>query len=146
MTSIAPADYAKQLHFDAPGEKVLGALTSPDGLASWWAPVTGCGTEDGELQFTFGPGQTLVVHVAEASYSAVRWQVTACDFMPDWVGTSPTFVLGPWGAAGTELRFRHEGLRPQLECYETCWAGWDHYLPSLQAYVESGAGWPIVGE
>ena len=44
--------------------------------------------------------------------------------------------------AGTELRFRHHGLTPQLECFEMCLAGWTHYLASLVDYVDRGTGTP----
>ncbi|MDQ2874979.1 MAG: hypothetical protein M3Y33_09385 [Actinomycetota bacterium] len=39
--------------------------------------------------------------------------------------------------------FRHEGLSPQLECYDMCRAGWDQYLPSLRDYLETGTGTPF---
>jgi len=35
------------------------------------------------------------------------------------------------------------GLRPGLDCYRLCSAGWDHYLASLAAYAETGAGQPF---
>jgi uncharacterized protein YndB with AHSA1/START domain len=137
-------DYAKQIHFSAPPEKVFDALTTLTGLASWWAPVTGSGAEGGELCFSYGAGQTLVVHVEEAHRpSTVVWHVESCNVVPDWVGTSPAFTVTPSGAGGSELTFRHEGLGPQLECYDQCRAGWDHFLPSLHDYVESGTGAPI---
>jgi uncharacterized protein YndB with AHSA1/START domain len=151
MTPItsAPAvttDYTKQIQFSAPPEKVFDALTTVAGLASWWVPVTGSGTAGGELRFAFGAGQTLVAHVQEASRpSTVVWHVESCNVAPDWVGTSPTFTVSRSAEGGSELTFRHEGLGPQLECYDQCRAGWDHFLPRLQAYVESGAGAPIRG-
>ena len=150
MTPIAPApgidpaaaDYAKQIHVDAPREKVFDALTTLTGLASWWAPVTGSAAEGGELRFTFPPG-IKVLHVEEATPSTVIWNVTSCDFQPDWVGTTLTFTLSPSGTEGHELQFRHEGLLPQLECYDQCSVAWgDHFLPRLQRYIESGTGSP----
>ena len=142
-TAPATTDYVKEIHFTAPPEKVFDALTTLTGLASWWVPVTGSGAEGAELRFTFGAGQTLVAHVQEANRpSTVIWHVMFCDVEPDWVGTSPTFTLTPAGDGGSELTFRHKGLGPHLECYDQCRAGWDHFLPSLHSYVESGTGTP----
>ena len=42
----------------------------------------------------------------------------------------------------TDLRFRHAGLNPRLECFNQCQAGWNYYLPSLRAYAETGTGTP----
>ena len=139
-------DYTKQIQFSAPPDQVFDALTTVAGLASWWAPVTGSGAAGGELRFSYGAGQTMVVQVEEADRpSTVVWRVEWCNVLPDWAGTSPTFTVRRSAEGGSELAFRHEGLGPQLECYDQCRAGWDHFLPSLRAYVESGAGTPIPG-
>ena len=42
------------------------------------------------------------------------------------------------------LSFRHIGLVPALVCYVDCESGWDYFLPSLAAYVETGAGMPFA--
>ena len=53
--------------------------------------------------------------------------------------------LSESGPGGCDLQFRHEGLRPSLECYDQCRAGSDQYLPSLRDYLESGVGNPFRG-
>ena len=40
------------------------------------------------------------------------------------------------------LYFRHQGLTPELECFDMCHEGWTHYLDSLVSYVETGQGQP----
>ena len=66
-----------------------------------------------------------------------------CEAASDWVGTSITFDLEQAGAgAGTELRFQHHGLNADLECFETCQAGWTRHLASLVDYVDRGTGTP----
>ncbi len=138
-------DYQAVAPFDAPPEAVFDALTTVSGLASWWAPVSGSGAEGGELRFVFGDADPLVkvIRVDEARRpSTVAWTVLECTFLPDWVGAAPRFELSPRGAGGCELRFRHRGLTPQLECFSACRAGWDQYLASLRSYVESGRGNP----
>ena len=84
-----------------------------------------------------------MLHVAEADRSTtVTWHVTECDFLSDWVDTSVTFALADSSDGTCDLRFRHVGLQPRLECYDQCRAGWDYFLPSLRDYAESGAGRP----
>jgi uncharacterized protein YndB with AHSA1/START domain len=152
-TTMNAGDYEAVVRFDAPPDRVYDALTTVAGLAGWWAPVTGSGDEGGELRFVFSGAarvedltlaeDPLVIGVDTARRPArVAWTVLACDFLPDWVGTTPTFEMTPRGT-GSELRFRHLGLSPRLECFSSCSAGWDHHLASLRAYVETGRGTPF---
>lgn len=134
-------DYSARLEVRGPAEALLGALTTADGCSAWWVPATGSAEEGGELRFHHGPPQPLVLHVAVAGPSLVRWNVLACDFLPDWVGTSINFAITATDA-GCRLDFVHHGLDPQLECYDTCHVGWTHYLASLREYVETGTGHP----
>jgi uncharacterized protein YndB with AHSA1/START domain len=140
--TIEAPSYQKQIQFTKPPEAVFEALTAAAGVAGWWVPTTGSGVEGGELRLTFPPGPGVMrVDTAQPS-STVVWTVLVCDFLPDWVGTQIIFVLHPSKGGGTTLEFRHQGLTPQLECYEQCQQGWDYYLPSLRGYVETGAGRP----
>ena len=46
----------------------------------------------------------------------VEWTVTECAFLPDRVGTRPTFqIITPVEGDGSELHFRHHGLITELE-------------------------------
>lgn len=146
VTAGGPAaldrDYQSQVTFTATPEVVFAALTTTDGLTAWWTPVTGDGLAGGELTFTFGPASQAVMRVDTAECGvAVHWTNLDCMF-EDWIGTTVHFDMEPTLAGGTELRFRHGGLTPRLECYLDCRSGWDHFIPSLRAYVETGTGNP----
>jgi uncharacterized protein YndB with AHSA1/START domain len=135
-------DYTAQLTLKASPDTVFRALTTTSGLAGWWAPVTGEGLTGGELRFSFGPGAFVTMRVDAAEPGAgVRWTTLACH-LEDWVGTKVHFDIGATPTGDAELRFRHVGLTPRLECFSDCKSGWDHYLPSLAAYVETGVGNP----
>ena len=86
----------------------------------------------------------LVVHVDEATRpTTVRWTVTQCTFMEDWVGTQPTFTITPLDAASCELTFEHHGLNDELECKDMCSRSWDHFIgTSLRELAEGGPGAP----
>jgi uncharacterized protein YndB with AHSA1/START domain len=141
-TDVLDQDYQSRLTLDASTDTVFDALTTIEGLAGWWTPVTGDGLAGGELTFSFAPEAYVVMRVDAAERGVgVRWTALACHF-EDWVGTSVHFDLEALESGGTELRFRHAGLTPRLECFSDCKSGWDHFIPSLRAYVETGTGHP----
>jgi len=141
-------DYARELHIEAPTSAVYAALTTLDGCSAWWAPASGSAIAGGELRFTFDdPDAPLILRVTEATdvsdqSSWIAWQVLACEFLPDWKGTTLSFGITHVADGTTDLRFRHTGLSPRLECFEQCQEGWNYYLPSLRAYAETGTGTP----
>ncbi|MEV0069206.1 MULTISPECIES: SRPBCC domain-containing protein [unclassified Amycolatopsis] len=135
-------DYQKTVSVNAAPDTVFDALTTVAGLGAWWTRVTGSGDAGGELRFFFSHPDPCVMRVDEATRpSVVRWTVTSCDFLPDWVGTRPAFTIVPVDGA-TELRFRHHGLTAELDCLDMCTRGWNHFTESLRAYAESGVGMP----
>jgi uncharacterized protein YndB with AHSA1/START domain len=142
-TAEANADYQKTIRVKAAPGQLFDALTSVAGLAAWWVPVTGSGEAGGELRFIMNSPDPLVIHVEEATRpTTVRWTVTECNSVTDWVGTRPVFTITAVNGGGSELHFRHGGLTPELDCIEMCTSGWNHYLGSLRDYVETGRGAP----
>jgi uncharacterized protein YndB with AHSA1/START domain len=139
-----PADYKTTMHVNASPDAVFDALTTSTGLAAWWNPVTGSGHTGGELRFRMNAPEPLVIHVDEATRpTSVRWTVTDCPFLPDWVGTRPAFTIMSTGGATCELHFRHHGLNGELECIDVCTRSWNHYMTSLREYLEVGHGSPF---
>ncbi len=138
-------NYATTVGIHAPADTVFDALTTTEALAAWWSPVTGSGLTGGELQFPMVAGHPpLLVHVDEATRpTTVRWTVTECTFMEDWVGTQPTFTITPTGDTTCELTFEHVGLDDRLECKDMCSRSWDHFIgTSLRELAEGGPGAP----
>ena len=141
-TKSLDRDYEANLTLAAPTDVVFDALTTTDGLAAWWTPVTGDGHAGGELTFSFGPAAQAVMRVDAAERGVgVRWTNVAC-VQEDWVGTTLHFDIEQAAEGGTALHFRHAGLTPRLECFADCKSGWDHFIPSLRAYTETGIGNP----
>ena len=138
-------DYQRTIGVKASPGALFDALTSLEGLSAWWVPVTGSADAGGELRFRMSSSDPLVVHVDEATRpTLVRWTVTACNFMSDWVGTRPTFAITPLDGGDSQLRFRHYGLTSDLDCIDICTRSWNHFIvQSLRGYVESGHGHPL---
>ncbi len=144
MTIAKPktaTDFESATTLAASPEAVLAALTAPEAVTGWWGPTSGATGEGGSFSVSFGDGRRIDLVVVSASPRQVVWDVEAAPHTTEWVGTTIVFDLAPAGQ-GTEVRFRHFGLTPQLECFDMCHAGWTHYLASLAAYVDRGAGEP----
>ncbi len=128
----------------ADADALFDALTTVSGLTAWWSRTTGSGETGGELKFFMNAPEPCVMRVDRATRpTSVEWTVTSCDFMEDWVGTRPTFTIVPVDGETTELRFRHVGLTSELDCIEMCTRGWNHFIPSLRDYAETGTGSPL---
>jgi uncharacterized protein YndB with AHSA1/START domain len=139
----ATSDYQTTIRVNASPDAVFDALTTVTGLGAWWNPAAGSGDAGGELRFIMNAPEPLVIHVDEAVRPAlVRWTVTDCPFLPDWVGTRPSFTMKPIDGATSELHFRHHGLTEELECIDICTRSWNHYMTSLRDYLEGGVGGP----
>ena len=138
-------DYRTTVRVQASADAVFRAITTTDGLTAWWSPATGSGTGGGELQFPMVAGHPpLLVRVDEATRpTTVRWTVTECTFMEDWVGTQPTFTITPLDDTSCELTFEHRGLNDDLDCKDMCSRSWDHFVgTSLRELAEGGPGAP----
>jgi hypothetical protein len=75
----------------------------------------------------------------------VVWLVTDCN-MPwysdkkEWTNTKLIFDLTENNGV-TDLKFTHEGLTPDVECYKDCEPGWTHWIKtSLLSYFTTGKG------
>jgi uncharacterized protein YndB with AHSA1/START domain len=154
LKQVLGADYARRVAFAAPRTKIFDAIASVSGLRGWWTPLVSGSTEQGgEFRLEFA-GLTerirMRVDLADRPHS-VRWTCLEHTALPDWAGTAPTFELFERDGSqcvsedDSELRFRHVGLTPRLDCYGACELGWDRFLESLAMFVEAGEGRPFIG-
>ena len=67
------------------------------------------------------------------------------DFIDDqteWQDTQVVFELARKGER-TEIRFTHQGLVPEYECYDVCSSAWSTYINgSLRSLITTGKGHP----
>ena len=62
----------------------------------------------------------------------------------EWLNTSVEWTLNTNGT-GTTVQFIHNGLRPELNCYEICSTAWEMFVSqSLKRYIETGKGTPVL--
>lgn len=137
----ATDDYVEHMHVHVTTDQVLAALTDPDQILAWWTSFTSAERAGDEIRLFMNRSTApLVLQVRRPSAHEVAWAVTSCDFLADWVGTTPTFTVSAAADGSSDVTFHHVGLGPALECFEQCRAGWDHFLPSLRRYLDTGVG------
>ena len=70
-------------------------------------------------------GQRVVWKVSKANLSFLEQP-------EEWEGTQFGFTLGEGKTKKTVVTFVHEGLVPEIECYDACSMGWMGYLQQLE--------------
>jgi uncharacterized protein YndB with AHSA1/START domain len=142
LIAYARDSFHSTMSIAATPEAVLAALSTPEAVTSWWGPAIGSADAGGTLVVSFmGGRQRIVMHVEPAFENRVVWAVKECPLTPDWIGTTIFFDVTEAGD-GAMLYFRHQGLTPELECFDMCHEGWTHFLASLVSYAETGVGQP----
>jgi len=139
------ADIVHLVRINASPEAVYEALTTSQGVASWWtreARVDARVGGVGELAFYGGKAVTKLMVVALELEAAVVWRVTSAPAAPGgWEGTTISFRLRRDGG-DTVVGFAHEGFAEAGEGRSICSTGWAYYLLSLKRHLEIGAGMP----
>jgi hypothetical protein len=147
-TNTQTEDFTAVLNLSASPAVVSALFTSAGGVSRWWGPTEGDGAVGGTLTTSFGEHGVNTMRVLEAGPARVVWESVAPDTMPptahtqEWLGTTMEFDFVPAGTA-TELRFRHAGLTPQLECWNDCFAAWTYFMASIESCAETGIGTPF---
>jgi hypothetical protein len=147
LTPDTTNSYSTSYVVDQSPDEVFAAILDVD---AWWTgEIEGRADEVGAT-FTYRhpPQHESVQHVVELEPGRrVVWRVTDSHLSfanppSEWTGTEIVFDLTPVGS-GTELRFTHVGLVPEVDCFEACSSGWLHYASgSLRSLITTGKGLP----
>src|SRR5690348_12184795 len=113
-------------------------------VKKWWSgiyeeTITGSSQKlNDEFSFSAGGGmhfskQKLVDLIPDQK---IVWQVmesnlSFLDNPKEWENTKLIFDILVTGN-GTRVIFTHEGLKPQIECYDQCSNAWTQYLYNLK--------------
>jgi uncharacterized protein YndB with AHSA1/START domain len=133
-----------QLDVAAGQEAVWEAITTHQGITSWW--TTRAEVPEGagavlKLSFPDAP-ITWDLRVDEARRpERLVWHCVGGP--PQWVDTDVTFALSPATQGdGTTVRFDHAGWRDTDQMFRIVTFGWGQMLSRLKGYLDSGKAMP----
>ncbi|MFC2124897.1 SRPBCC domain-containing protein [Bacteroidota bacterium] len=132
-------------HINASFEKVYDAITTIDGLKSWWTPQTTGSSEIGNvLEFRFGGTILCFMQViSKAPNTYLEWECVNGHL--DWIGTQIIFQLDDHEDM-IRIRFEHSGWKDANDFFGQCNFAWGRYMESLRLYCETGEGKPFKKE
>lgn len=144
---MATPDFTTTIRVNKTPQEVFNAINSPGG---WWSQsIEGITDKEGKV-FTY--------HYQDMHYCKIKleelvpgkkvvWRVLDNYFhftkdKSEWKDTQIIFDISPNGKQ-TEMRFTHEGLVPDYECFEVCQSAWTGYITkSLHDLITTGKGAP----
>lgn len=141
-------DYQKTMTVNNPLNEVYAAITGH--IADWWSNDLGGAACHAGDSFNIAFNQTRkTFEITEAiPDTQVVWKCTqayidmaSLENKSEWVGATLIWAMDS-AEQGVTLTFLHKGLNQNFQCYNVCEAGWDYFLGSLQAYLETGKGTP----
>ncbi len=140
-------DYSASIDAGMAAEAAARAI--PDDLERWWgtrierhADGFTIRFNNSHAQFRFEPSENPL---------AFSWACTDAHMIvedvPDaaeWVGTRLVWTVEPRGD-GSRVTLTHEGLGPQIDCFDVCRRGWQHYFEtSLAAHLNGQPASPSL--
>lgn len=121
-------------------------------ISDWWTiDFTGAAAALGD-QFTVRFNHTYkvmrIVDLVPGKQVTWRCEEAHLDIetlhnKSEWNGTLIHWYV-QHEAGITGIRLLHEGLTQQFECYDVCVQGWNHFLASLQQFLNTKQGAPFV--
>jgi len=140
-------NFSATLLVDQSPEEVFRAVTD---MRAWWSENIVGPTEKLGEEFTYSyqdVHRTTMKLVELVPNARVVWLVTANHFNfiedeTEWVGTKVIFDISR-KRNQTEIRFTHQGLVPEYECFGVCSSAWGSYIHgSLKNLLTTGKGNP----
>jgi hypothetical protein len=144
---MTTTDFTTTLLVDQTPEEAFNAINNVRG---WWSENIDGGTDKLNDEFIYHykdvhyckiklielvPGQRVVWLVLDNYFKFTHDK-------SEWKGTKIVFDISQKDNQ-TEIRFIHEGLVPQYECYEICREAWTNYIQeSLRNLITTGKGQP----
>jgi len=132
----------------------LDVFNAINNVRGWWSENIEGGTEklnDGYIYSYKDVHYCKIKLIEMVPGQKVVWLVLDNYFKftgdkSEWNGTKIIFDISQKDNQ-TAMRFTHEGLVPQYECYEICREAWTNYInESLRSLITTGKGQPNTKE
>jgi len=140
-------DFTTTIAVDATPQKVFNAVNNVRG---WWSENIVGNTDQPDSEFLyhyqdvhrskmriteFVPDKKVVWHVLDNYFKFTKDET-------EWKDTHVIFEISQQNGK-TQLKFTHQGLVPEYECFQICHDAWTHYIQgSLKELIETGKGKP----
>ncbi len=125
-------------------KSAMPAITSLDGLNSWWTnETTGNPVEGGVLEFRFGGGGPDM-KVEKVTESEVIWRVISGP--EEWLDSTIEFRFEKNESGDTALYFTHRGWAAETPFHYHCSMKWASFMLSLKEYLDLGEGRPFPND
>ena len=140
-------DFTTTLLVDQTPKQVFDAINNVRG---WWSEeIEGITNKlNAEFDYHFEDIHRCQIKIIEfLSNEKIVWFVKSNYFKftkdeSEWTGTRIIFEISEKGKK-TQMRFTHQGLVPEYECFDICQNAWTHYIQeSLKDLITTGKGQP----
>ena len=142
--------YSTSVLIEANSEAIFNAITQS--VQEWWGNTDSVSSKlDDEFTTSFGKTFWKFKIVELKRNSKIVWECIDAKHIhagydgieKEWIGTKVEWFLEVKSQNETILNFVHNGLVPELNCYEICWPAWKRFATqSLKNFVETGKGMP----
>ena len=132
------AEIRHRIGIAAPKRRVYEALSTVEGLSSWWSTTEGDPDVDGKLKFFFGQPQPAAIMevISLKSPEHVGW--LCVGGIDEWIDTNISFDLSELPDE-TVLRFAQTNVAdPMPEFMENCSTKWGVHLLGIKSLLEGG--------
>lgn len=139
------ADYTATICCPVAKDRIYRAITLE--MSNWWADMSSPFRKIGDTAKTDFGVESYWVFKAVTLKDSNLVELECCESHmvsdglqnpKEWLGTVLRYEITEESASSTQVTFTHIGLKPEIECYEICKKGWDHYfLVSFKNYLDS---------
>lgn len=140
------ADMHHEVQIEAPLTKVYEAITTQEGLRSWWTKDSVVeGHEGGSAEFGFARRATLFRMRIKEFKAPKRVVWTCVGDVEEWKDTELNWDISK-ADKGAVLRFTHSGWKSVAGYFATCNSTWGMLMYRLKDYVEGNNPGPYWKE
>lgn len=139
-------DYSASISSHLPPPRIYRIITEE--MSKWWTPMSAKFLRPGDVARTNFGAQSYWVFKANVLKEYDFIELICCEanhihqglsenIRQEWLNTKLQFKISGEGN-NTIIDFTHAGLVPELECFEVCREGWDHFFAGcLKKYLDS---------
>ncbi len=144
---MTTSDFTTTILVDQTPKQVFDAINNVRG---WWSEEIEGSTDklNDEFKYHYEDVHRCQMKIIESvPNTKVVWLVLDNYFKftedkTEWIGTKIVFEIAEQDNK-TQLRFTHQGLVPEYECFDICKDAWTQYIQqSLRSLVSTGIGMP----